>query len=250
MLSRQYRHDGRQRVVKRAFALVGGPRLVLVVLLAALLWQMVRDNLSPADQADWPWRLKIMDTGSIVTLVAVMAGWVLLRTQLDRSLSPAIGYGDDWATSTPADIRNPIRSAAARVFYLYNGGPGTAVITSIMYAVAFAGADRTDTPQWLSAGQLEQKLAAAGLIPDTDFHLPHIGAGHPLPPIQQPTDRHLIGGFSATAIFRITYLDVRVRVRNALGDVHERTLRFMHSHNTHGTQQDIGQSHDPDQAGR
>jgi hypothetical protein len=69
-----------------------------------------------------------------------------------------------------------------------------------------------------------EHLISLGLVEEKDFFIPRVGFV-PLPPVLDPLKGiHLIS-FNANAIHVIADLEVKIRVVDSVGDMHERVIR-------------------------
>jgi hypothetical protein len=97
-----------------------------------LAWEIVRGNLSAHTLSSWPFRFTVMDNSTTATVLAVFISLFMGRLQWARALRPIVGVAidDEGARFRPdSDIWR---------VWIYNSGPGGAVIESISYYVRFA----------------------------------------------------------------------------------------------------------------
>lgn len=218
---------GQQRLLNRSKALVRLPAVLMAILFCDLLWESTRKNLSEAARNAWPWRLQLLEVDPAAGLLGVLAGLILIRLQLEKTFRPTIGYSDEPAFSNALP-----QQQGAREVYVHNGGPGPAVLESIAYAINTRSEPHLSSPTWMGEYQFRRHLAALGFADQRDYHLSSLGRGIPLVPASKPAAGFLIAAFSRDSVTRVHGLDVRIRVRDSLGDTHERVLRAIQSHDS------------------
>lgn len=206
-----------QRRVRRSPLLFTAPLVLLAVLILILLWEAVRANVSPGARDDWPWRLQLLDTEALGSLLAVAVGAVLARAQYARTVRPYLGWRGSWRKGLLAE-----GEPAWRVGIL-NGGQHIAVIESWECRVVLRGEAGAQAAPWVAVPDIVAALTAGGLSVGRDYQLISFGAGFPL----VGTGNHEpvpVGVFSRRCVERVDALHIRVRVTDVVGDSHERVL--------------------------
>ncbi|MFE4536266.1 hypothetical protein ACFRKB_14455 [Streptomyces scopuliridis] len=206
-----------QRHVRRSRLLFVAPLVLLGILVVILLWEVVRSNMPAETQAEWPWRLRILEPDPLGSLLAVAAGAVFARAQYARAVRPYLGWRASWEKG---DLRS--EGAAWRVGIL-NGGQHTAVIESYDFRVIPAGGTGSGDASWVDAQGAGAVLTAAGFAVREDFLLVNFGPGFPLVGAGN-YETVMVGVFSKRVIDQIDALYLRVRVTDAVGDSHERIV--------------------------
>ncbi|MFJ6014096.1 hypothetical protein [Streptomyces sp. NPDC092952] len=213
--------SGAQVRVRRSALLFTAPLVLLAVLTVVLIWESVRANMAPGDQAQWPWRLHLMGMEVLGSLLAVSLGVVLARAQYARTVRPHLGWRGVWAKGMLAD------GAPAWRVGILNGGQYTAVIESWNIRVVMRGEEDVPDAPWSSVSGAAAELSAAGFAAGTDFRLIEFGAGFPLMGGVGAHETVLVGAFSEGFAQRVESLYVRARVTDVAGDTHERITDCM-----------------------
>ncbi|MFI9629792.1 hypothetical protein [Streptomyces sp. NPDC052042] len=209
-----------QRRIRRSPLLFAVPLVLLALLVAVLVWEVVRANMSPGARAEWPWRLQLLDGDVLGSVLAVAAGAVLARAQYARTVRPYVGWRAAWVTGELA-----ADTTAWRVGVM-NGGQHLALVESWDCRVVMRGAhDLADAP-WSSVAAASGELAAAGLVAGEDFRLVDFGAGFPLVGAGSH-ETVLVGAFSENFVAQVQSLYVRARITDVVGDTHERVMDCM-----------------------
>ncbi|MFD7492830.1 hypothetical protein ACFV8T_10490 [Streptomyces sp. NPDC059832] len=207
-----------QRRVRRSPLLFTAPLALLGLLTALLVWEAVRVNVSTEAQAEWPWRLQLIDGQVLGSLLAVSLGAVLARAQYARTVRPYLGWRAAWTKGLLT-----AQASAWRVGIL-NGGQHMAVIESWDIGVVTQGADDSADARWSSVSDAVAQLTEAGFVVGEDFRLIEFGTGFPLMGAVGGHDTVLVGAFSESFAQQVQSLYVRVRVTDVVGDTHERTM--------------------------
>ena len=211
----------RQRVIRRNRVFVLLPITALLVSAALIIWEVARLNLSNTTRSQWPWRLNLLDLQSAATIFTVLLAIVLTRFQYAVVTRPMIGWG-----LHPADesfLRDNLIDLPGAMWSIdaFNGGGGPATLESIHYKIAITPREPT---RWLNYREAMSTLVADGMVIARDFHLTELGAGTPLVPTARPRNSIHIAVFTADAMLRLGTFDVRIRMRDNVGDIHERIL--------------------------
>ncbi|MFC8229516.1 hypothetical protein [Streptomyces sp. NPDC057287] len=204
-----------QRRVRRSPWLFTAPLVLLLLLLLVLVWESVRANIGPGAREDWPWRLQLLDTEVLGSLLALAAGGVLARAQYARTVRPYLGWRSAW-------VKGPLRpDAEAWRAGIMNGGQHIAAVESCDYALVLAGGEDPSRPRWSDLSAVVAELGGAGLALTEDFRLVEFGRGFPLVGTGS-YETVLVGAFSGAFVERVDALYVRLRVTDVVGDTHER----------------------------
>ncbi|WP_329313114.1 hypothetical protein OG723_09905 [Streptomyces sp. NBC_01278] len=209
-----------QRRIRRNPWLFTAPLVLLCLLVAVLVWEVARGNLSEATRAHWPWRLQLMPEEPLASLLAVAAGAVLARAQYARTVRPLLGWRSEYVAGVlPGD-------AKAWSTGVLNGGQHNAGVHRVDYLVVPAG-DVVDGPvpeeAWMNLREAGERLGEIGLRPAADFRLASIGAGFPL--VATGTyETIMLGVFSKRFIDEVQAFLVRIQVVDSVGDTHERVM--------------------------
>ncbi|MFG2038112.1 hypothetical protein [Dactylosporangium sp. NPDC048998] len=201
-------------IVRRSFLFVYFPTLLLGVLGANLIWEVVRQNMSPAARQDWPLRFTVLDTSNTATLLGVMTGLLLARLQWARANRPTLSY-------VISDEKGTFDAASTKwIVWLHNGGPGIAVVLQFQYVVGFTNAP---TSTHTTLDEINRVMDSRGLVSGVDYFVREMGPGAALP-ASSARDAPLICWFNIRTLAELTQFDILVQVRDGLGDVHERTI--------------------------
>ncbi|WP_327120126.1 hypothetical protein OG206_25910 [Streptomyces sp. NBC_01341] len=212
--------DTSQRRVRRSPLLFTAPLVLLGLLVLILIWETLRGNMTAGARMEWPWRLQLLDTEALGSLLAVAAGAVLARAQYARAVRPFLGWQGTWTRGGNLKGNAP----AWRVGVL-NGGQHVAVIEAWDCRVVLADCERDDA-SWVDVTEVAADLTAAGYTVAEDFQLMSFSRGFPL----VGTASHetvLVGAFSKRFVQGVEALYMRVRVTDVVGDSHERVIDCM-----------------------
>jgi hypothetical protein len=210
-----------QRVVARKKVYILAPAAGAAFALTLLVWEIVRRNL-PADALrHWPWRLELLDLQSASTILTVLLIVLFTRMQYAETVRPVLG----WTLVPPHRDGLPVPGSRDQLMMVnaFNGGNGGTVIESVRYRMALLGQPQP-TP-WLAHDAFYAALETAGLVRNQDFHFSYLRSGLPLLPGESALDKGvMVALFTRAALVRFRILDIRVRFRDQLGDLHERIL--------------------------
>ncbi|WP_433209521.1 hypothetical protein ACQP00_45310 [Dactylosporangium sp. CS-047395] len=202
------------RIVRRSFLFVYFPTVLLAMLGANLVWEIVRQNSSPAVKQHWPLRFTILDTSTTAALLGVMTGLLLARLQWARANRPTLSY-------VISDEKGTFDAASNKwIVWLHNGGPGMAVVTQFQYVVGFTNAP---TSTHTTLNEINRVMNSRDLVSGVDYFVREMGPGAALP-ASTARDAPLICWFNIRTLAQLTQFDVLVQVRDGLGDTHERTI--------------------------
>ncbi|WP_328743827.1 hypothetical protein OHT57_00650 [Streptomyces sp. NBC_00285] len=179
-----------QRVVNRNWLFSRLLWVLAAVAVILLAFCLVRENLPDHVARSWPWRLRLLDTGSALTAVLGTGGAALARAQYAQTVRPALSSSVAyWIVFSPAAI------AAGAV------SPG----------------------RWLSQEEMVAAIKSRQLAKGDDFDFKHLGRGAFI-----SADRMTgIGWLSERAMQEVQDLFVEVRVLDRAGDTHERVMPLM-----------------------
>jgi len=209
--------DDAQLRVRRSPLLSTAPIVLLGLLTLVLLWEIVRANVTGEAARQWPWRLQLMDMNPLGSLLAVAVAGVLARAQYARTVRPALGWRSSWVRGEPAPDE---RGWQVRIV---NGGQHHAVVERVDYRCVPPGGE---PGPWTDRAGLIAELTAAGFVYGTDYRMQLLGPGFPLSGSggHGPSDA---GVFAQRFVDEVDALHLRVRVTDAVGDSHERTMDLM-----------------------
>ncbi|GAA0244704.1 hypothetical protein [Cryptosporangium japonicum] len=212
-----------QRVVERSFLFVHLPSILLVILASNFIWEEIRVN-APSLARTWPFKFSFLDRQSTATLLVVVVGLLLTRLQWARANRPSMAFAitdrpiDEFTSSTNS---KDIEKAKKWGVWLYNGGPGIATVEHYSYVVRFVGAPRS-VPITLS--EINSAMRSRKLRDGLDYFVREQGPGATYPPVVQSSEGTMIAWFTVRGIAELDQLDITIRIRDGLGDVHEMTL--------------------------
>lgn len=205
--------DDRQRRVRRSPLLFVAPLVLLILLTLVLLWEIVRSNVTGTASQQWPWRLRLMDMNPLGSLLAVALAAVFGRAQYGRTVRPALGWRSTW---TAGDL-GPDESAWT--VEVLNGGSQHVVVEVVEYCFVPRGGE---PGEWTGHAGLLESLADRGLVQGKDYYQWQTGAGFPL-----GGGGMRAGAYGQRFVDEIDQLRLRLRVVDAVGDSHERTMDLM-----------------------
>ncbi|GAA2867651.1 hypothetical protein Acy02nite_09890 [Actinoplanes cyaneus] len=208
-----------QRIVKRNWTLSVLPWLALGVAGVMLIWEIVRQNLPEAVRAQWPWRLQLLDLESGATVVTVVAALTLTRMQYAQAVRPSIRFMITLTEGIFEELNQTDLHSAQWKLEMTNGGSSIVTVESIEYRIAPVHAVSSEEFRWLAYGDARQAIKAAGLTEWKDFRLHRAGPGLPLSAANSRDV--LLLTITTAAMLRLEMLDLRLGVKDALGDRHE-----------------------------
>jgi hypothetical protein len=135
--------------------------------------------------------------------------------QWARASRPSIGYiiADDGAEFSASSDKWSV--------WMQNGGPGIAIVEHYSYIVKFSN-QPTSVP--ISLDEINRAMEARGLVDGVDYFVREHGQGAAYPPVSSYLEGPRICWFTIKALAELDGFDIVVRVRDALGDTHQRTL--------------------------
>lgn len=215
-----------QRIIRRKRIFVAFPIVFCGIIFLMVLWEIVRQNLPSETLKHWPWRLKLFDLGSGATLLTVLMVVVLTRTQYAETIRPAVGWtqrlvrgGVDYTLAS----RHVNKAKEFVIVNVFNGGGGSAVVVSVDYRIAFMA--QAAVSEWLTHSLLYSGMDSYGLTRGKDYYFDYLRAGLPLLPGESLFDKGLVIVLVNRNVMReLRVLDVRLRFRDQVGDIHERVL--------------------------
>jgi hypothetical protein len=213
----------RARVIKRSRLYFTFPVIIISAILINFIWEIIRTNLGAHAVTSWPFRFTIIDASDTATILAVFVSLFMGRLQWARSLRPIAGIAiDDEGSQFLPD------SDMWRV-WIYNAGPGTAMIEEITYFVRFMDqSDGDGVINWVPLSIINDQLQSRGLMDGRDYFIRWYAKGAPFPSAQRYSEGMQLAWFTVTALAQFRIFDVRVRYLDSLGDVHERNIPVMH----------------------
>ncbi|WP_328743896.1 hypothetical protein OHT57_01035 [Streptomyces sp. NBC_00285] len=209
-----------QRVVNRNWLFSRLLWVLAAVAVILLAFCLVRENLPDHVARSWPWRLRLLDTGSALTAVLGTGGAALARAQYAQTVRPAL-------SSVGGVYERPPAGGPVWAFQLVNGSPDVAVIKSVAYWIVFSpaaiAAGAASPGRWLSQEEMVAAIKSRQLAKGEDFDFKHLGRGAFI-----SADRMTgIGWLSERAMQQVQDLFVEVRVLDRAGDTHERVMPLM-----------------------
>ena len=130
-IQRENRHYGAMKLVRRSRPYFVTPIIIIAILTVNLIWEAIRENIPTHTRAEWPFRFTILNVSTTATVLALISGLFIGRQQWAHTLRPHIGKAID-----DEDGKFRLASQIWR-FWLYNAGPGGAVIDGTSYYVRF-----------------------------------------------------------------------------------------------------------------
>ena len=218
-----------QQLVRRNFWFSGVLRVALVLLAIVLLWEIVRQNMSPQSRGGYPWRLHFLETSTAASLFGACAALALAREQFARSVRPALGWFG--FTNVKSDF---ITEPVAWTNYVSNGGPGRCVVVEAKYRFAlFPQIDDGSAPpewqnRWIPWRELVRHLGHLNLVLDRNYFLTTFGAGTVVAQVGNSSQERPFAVWDTKSLAILQVLDVRLTVVDLAGDTYVRILRLLH----------------------
>ncbi|GGP93366.1 hypothetical protein GCM10010278_84230 [Streptomyces melanogenes] len=175
-----------------------------------MIWEIFRANLADSKGQE-SWGLTILDRQSAASLLAVAMGLTFARAQYASAVRPLITWSGN-------PRKNDFDMTSRYIWYveMANGGTHNAVVYDISYRLKYLDGTASE---WVDTrDRAAQLLGRLGLGSGTDFDLNTIKRGAVL------GSALYIGRFSLDATRKMDEFELRVRVSDAVGDHHERTL--------------------------
>ncbi|MFE7568729.1 hypothetical protein ACFU76_17495 [Streptomyces sp. NPDC057539] len=195
--------------------------MLLALALADLVWEVVKANLDDHARGEWPWRFIVLDASACAAVVALLTGIIVARTQLSQTMQPVLSWSASAGGSR--EVTDSLRTVT-----LINAGGGRAVVRSVAYRIQATpqDADRAEVPSgWISWHAAVDALASLGLDWNQDFFLLHLDSGAAIPLSSSTREGMELLALGPRSLGQLSALDIRVRVTDVLGDVHERQLQ-------------------------
>lgn len=222
-LPREDERYGSPRVVGRSYLFFTVPMVLIGIFVANFTWEVVRINIGTHAASEWPFRFSILDVSTTATILAVFVGLFMGRLQWAHTLRPHIGSAID-----DEDAQFRIESEKWRL-WLYNAGPGGAVIDEVTYYVRFVDQLEDDAEKtWLSLSATNEQLRSRNLVDGIDYFMRWSAGGTPFPVLRSYTEGMPIAWFGVKTLAQLRILDIRVRYSDLLGDSYERVIPAMH----------------------
>lgn len=202
--------------IRRSRLFVALPAAITFLLGVILLWAIVRQNIGANHRAEWPFKLIILDVAPAASLLGVFGALIFARAQLARTMSPHFGYS--WT-----DVKDE-NGEQRWELHFYNGGPGHARLTSIVYLIDFYETDDSRSEAtWLMVGDLYQVLKGRR-VNFEDFDVAWIG-GAPLTPQSTARDGFRLVSANVKGLAAISRFEVRMEAIDPVGDLHRLHIR-------------------------
>jgi hypothetical protein len=203
----------RQRVVKRRFFTYLAPWILLVLILMNLTWDIFKINIAHNLRTAWPWRVNALDVATCATLAGILAGLLVTRSQLSRTMRPAVS----WRTT---DAQSGQINRAARTVHVYNAGGGRAVIDQVKYRISARNPnDSSSGSDWARWEDAIRQIELLGLKHRKDFYILHLGAGASVPGSDSVGIE--LAAFTKKAYSRLSRVDVLIQFDDIVGDTYE-----------------------------
>lgn len=222
-VSRDHESYGSAHVVRRSRLFFTFPVVIIIIISVNFVWEIIQINLDPHTLALWPFRFTIINDSTTVTILAVFVSLFMGRLQWARSLRPTAGVAidDDGARFKPDSDKWRV--------WIYNAGPGGAVIDSINYYVRFIDQSNGESPvNWVPLSIVNDQLRSRNLIDGADYFIRWYSRGAPFAVVPRYSEGMQLAWFTVKALTQIRILDVRVRYVDSLGDTHEKIIPIMH----------------------
>ncbi len=209
-----------QRVVNRSWLFSRLLWVLTAVAVVLLVFCLIKENLPGHVARSWPWRLRLLDTGSALTAVLGTGGAALARAQYAQTVRPSLSSVGGVYDHAPA-------GGLVWAFQLVNGSQDVAVIKNVAYWIVFSpvaiAAGSANPGRWLSQEETVAAIETRQLAKGEHFDFRHLGRGAFI-----SADRLTgIGWLSERAMQEVQDLFVEVRVLDRAGDTHERVMPLM-----------------------
>jgi len=207
----EIRYTQKLRRRNRTYSLY--PLVLLCILLALLVWAILRANLSPKSTSDFPWKISIVDSGTAANLAGGLTALILARNQFAMSVRPYPGFS---IRRRPGHIVLP---SGEITILLFNSGQGVARFESVEYSIRVRDCQYDGSDEWLDYNEIRTLLENLGLIEGEHFGLHLLGHGR-----LAHTDRESaleMLSFRREFLDIIELFDIRIRFSDVVGDHHE-----------------------------
>ena len=210
----------RQRVVRRSTMSVMLPVVLLSVLSANMIWAILVGNAAVLHLDRDP-TLVLTDTNTAANLLALGIAYVIARSQWAKLYRPSIAFA--------IDDEGKMFAATSEIWrcWMSNAGPGGAVFVRYDWQIGFIDDGPDARLEWQPVADVIRSLSAKGPVDGTSFSIRDFGAGAVFPVTNRYDDGVQFAWFSVDTLALIRSLNVRVRVRDHIGDWHERRFGIM-----------------------
>lgn len=220
---REHEDYSATRVVRRSRLFFVAPIVIIVLISANLVWEIIRANLHPPTLNEWPLRFTVINASTTATILAVFVGLFMGRLQWAHALKPVMGSAID---DEKAQFR---RESNKWRFWLFNAGPGGAVIDTVLYYARFVDqAESEGAVDWVSLSIVNDQFRARNLADGFDYFLRWYTKGAPFPVVKNYSEGMQLGWFTVETLAQLRVLDVKVRYIGSLGDSYEKIIPIMH----------------------
>ncbi|GAA4729568.1 hypothetical protein [Phytohabitans rumicis] len=198
-------------------------KLMLIFFAIDLAWEVLRANVNASQKSDWPWRFTVLDPSTCATLTALMAGILVTRSQYAQATLPILNWsaypgGSDFVKGSLRTVR------------LFNAGGGRAIVKAIEYRhelTTTEGESRSSLGPWLGWYEFVKSIEGLGLRRPEEIFVLHLGIGTSIPLTTKSGDGIELIAFGQAALGRLRLVDIRIRIEDTLGDIHEKQLRCL-----------------------
>jgi hypothetical protein len=217
LVSREDERYGAARVIKRSHLFFTVPIALILVTSANFIWEITRANLNTHTLSTWPFRFTITNVSTTATILAVFVTLFMGRLQWARALRPVVGFAidDEGAKFLPSSDKWRV--------WIYNAGPGGAVVENLSYYVRFVDQPEDQSPtNWVPLAVVNDQLRSRNLRDGTDYFIRWNSRGAPFPAVQKYAEGMQLAWFTSQALAQMRILDIRLRYVDSLGDTYEK----------------------------
>jgi hypothetical protein len=188
--------------------------IILAILGINLVWEIIRANIGQPATHSWPMRFMLLDLSTTATLLGAAGGLFLARLQWAKANRPSMSYAivDDGRFS---------KDSEKWTVWIHNSGPGIAVVETYSYVVKFTNQPKS-VP--ITLDEINGALEARGLVDGVDYFVREQGAGTAYAPVHNQSEGTMICWFTIRALAELEVFDFVLRVKDGMGDKHQRTL--------------------------
>jgi hypothetical protein len=203
-----------QRVVSRNRLTFYIPQVLFWFSIVDIIWEVIKENRPRNPAPPFPWSVTLFSLSIGVTAAGIAGSFLLARSQFARATRPVLGFFQD-----ERDAGTHLRPKSRWTVRITNGGPGACTIQRCEWRYTLVGQETGES--WLSWQETIDGLAVHSLAYGSHYYIINFGPGAVLSGnVSQQLE---IAAFGAWAISVLESFEIRMRVVDLAGDVHERT---------------------------
>jgi hypothetical protein len=214
-----------QRVVSRNRLSYHVPLVLFWFLMLDVVWEVIKENRPANPSPPLPWWITVFNLNTAATAAGILGSLLLARTQFARAIRPSLGFNNTAQVTLTSSKR--LTLPCRWTVNMINAGPGTCTVVRCEWRYAVADEELEDL--WMSWDEVVESLAQRGLVYGKHYYLVQLGPGAVFPVSSDPDHELEIACLSERAVSLLRALELRTRVIDMAGDIHERVGHCMYS---------------------